>query len=274
MSTNFNEHLAEQIIKFMLPLGDELAGRVAQGVVPSTRKSSAGDLVTALDIEVEARLRTFLGGLLPGSSFVGEENANEPNGGLDVWVVDPIDGTTNVVHGVRYAAISVALLRDNDVVIGIVHNIFDRTAAMATAGRGAVQVRPDGSRTALKVSATSSLASALVSFGLPYDRKNSARLFRAAEKVFAASQDLRRQGSAALDLVSVASGRLEAHFELDLRVWDIAAAGLILSEAGGRLTDWLGEPLVFRIPEARITVQASNGLVHSELRQVLAADVG
>lgn len=228
-----------------------------------------GDLVTTLDFEVQGKLEDFLVNLVPGSSFIGEETGNNSGVGEALWVVDPIDGTTNIVHGLPYSAISVALLLDGKVTLGVVHNIFERSTSFAALEGGAHEVSADGTQTTLQVSQVPSLGKALVSFGLPYDRSNAARVFRAAEKVFKVSQDLRRQGSAALDLVSVAAGRLDAHFKLDLRMWDVAAAGLILMEAGGLLTDWESKPLQFGDPTARIPTIASNSLVHSELQLIL-----
>ena len=264
-----HENLLNPLLQFLLALGDDIAKRSGEKNLITHQKSSVGDLVTALDLEVQGRLEEFLVNLIPGSSFVGEGTRNNSEGGEALWVVDPIDGTTNIVHGLPYSAISVALLLDGKVTLGVVHNIFECSTSFAVLEGGAHEVSAEGTQTTLQVSQVPSLSKALVSFGLPYDRSNAARVFRAAEKVFEVSQDLRRQGSAALDLVSVAAGRLDAHFELDLRMWDVAAAGLILTEAGGLLTDWESKPLQFGDPTARIPTIASNSLVHSELQLIL-----
>lgn len=233
------------------------------------QKSSSADLVTQVDVELQDRLGTALRQLLPEAGFVGEEgDGNGPAPALR-WIVDPIDGTTNFIHGIPYAAIAVSLVDEEGPLAAVVRNIFTGESYGADRGHGAYA--EDGAREhhPLRVSAVSRLDDAVVSFGLPYDRARTADIFEAASRVFLATQDLRRRGSASLDLVSVATGQTEAHFELDLRVWDIAAGLLIVGEAGGRVTGWDGSPVSLIDRDSRSPILASNGSMHEPMSRLL-----
>jgi len=202
----------------------------------------------------------------PGAGIIGEEGGWHGSRST-AWIVDPVDGTTNIVHRVPHSAISVALIVDYIPMLGLVLNPFTGWTYVATRDEGAFVARNADfvDRTPLVVSTVDRLQRSLVSFGLPYDRAKADRTFDAASRVFHVSQDLRRRGSAALDLASVASGEMEAHFELDLKIWDIAAASLIVEEAGGRLTDWSGRAIVWSEVPSKLDIVASNGAVHREL---------
>lgn len=234
-------------------------------------KGSAGDLVTELDRKIERSLSEALRSVLPGSAVVGEEFG--PRGTSTVeWIVDPIDGTTNLVHGVEHVAVCVALTVRARPVLAVVHNPFARSTFYATAGGGGFVRRhglPERSDEQLVVSRVGRLRDSLVGFGLPYDRSRSERIFGAAAAVFRECQDLRRRGSASLDLISIAEGALDGHFELDLRMWDVVAAGLVLEEAGGVISSWDGEALSWTSSEDKLNVVASNRLVHDELLRVV-----
>lgn len=235
------------------------------------RKSSQGDLVTALDSEVEGSLKSQLTALLPEASFLGEESAGSTAAPF-AWVVDPIDGTTNVIHGVRHAAISVALVSGQMTIMGMVYSVFEDIAYSSIRGLGAqkscrrLSVSSDER---IRASTVDSLRNSLLSFGLPYDRAKSGHMFTAASQVFARCQDLRRSGSAALDLIAIANGASEGHFEKDLRLWDVAAAALILSEAGGSVTTWADLPLDQRKSQGKFDVVASNSRIHTEIVEIL-----
>jgi myo-inositol-1(or 4)-monophosphatase len=243
----------------------------AQQFKPSI-KSSIGDLVTPMDVEIQNFLAHELIQILPGSQVVGEESDQVGGIGL-TWVIDPIDGSTNIAHGIRHAAICVALCRNFKPVIGIVHNPFTSSIYQAVDGRGAFAFQwPDAAkRVKLSVSENSSMSESLLSFGMPYDRTGTHRIMAAAEQVFGACQDLRRRGSASLDIVAIARGQTEGHFELDLRIWDVAAAGLVLTEAGGILTDWRGESVGWQAVGDKVDIAASNGLIQNELLAAVRA---
>ena len=196
------------------------------------QKTSKRDLCTACDIEVQTQLFDRLAKLLPEAQFIGEEQAVRPavtNGWT--FIIDPIDGTANFAHDYRYSCISVALVKDSSPVIGVVYNPYLDELFYAEKGCGAYL-----NGLPIHVSGLP-LSDALVAFGTsPYDLEYKRDTFALAEKVFEKSQDIRRTGSAALDLCHVACGRLDGFFELILRPWDYAAGSVILTEAGGVIT--------------------------------------
>jgi myo-inositol-1(or 4)-monophosphatase len=236
----------------------------------STRKSSIGDLVTKVDLSVQEELTLGLGRLVPEASFLGEEGLNQVRDGL-VWIIDPVDGTTNLVHGLPHVAISVGLYDSGSAALGVVHNPVTDTSYFAAAGYGSSErIGLDSSRERrLHVSDVATLDGALASFGLPYDRSLTEPIFRTLAAVFSRSQDLRRSGSAALDLAILARGNLDIHVEATVRPWDCAAGGLILEEAGGVVTDWNGDGIRWLDHIPGSSVLASNGYLHEELLAVV-----
>ncbi len=237
----------------------------------STQKSSIGDLVTAVDVTVQEHLVRELGRLLPGSDSLGEESGLDDTRGHLLWIIDPVDGTTNLVHGLPHCGIAVGLYDSGEPVLGVVQNPFSRITYYAEAGRGSFERSCENPRSdrRLRVSDVRTLDSALSSFGLSYDRSHADSLFRVVAAVFERSQDLRRSGSAALDLVAVARGNLDLHIEPLSRPWDIAASSIILHEAGGVVTDWDGHEISWLERLGGSQVLASNRWLHEELIDVV-----
>ena len=203
------------------------------------QKTSAADLVTAYDVQVEAFLKRELLALVPGSAFYGEEEAEnaDPTQGW-VFVVDPIDGTANFVRGFGQSAISVALAREGQVVYAVVLNPFTGERFTAKRGGGAflngspihVSDRP--------------LSQGIFAMGTaPYDKALHEKTLAITRRLFDQSCDFRRMGSAALDLCAVACGRAELYFECVLSPWDYAAGWLLVEEAGGSVSTLEGTPL-------------------------------
>lgn len=207
-------------------------------------KSGRADLVTQYDKEVQERLRKGLLEIMPDAHFVGEEGSTQafaPVGKF--FIVDPIDGTTNFVKGYNFSSISVALVVDNAAELGVIYNPYADEMFWAQRGQGAFcNGRP------LHVS-DEPLENGIVVFGTaPYHEELSERTFQLAYDYFKKALDIRRSGSAALDLCSVAAGRAELFFELFLSPWDFAAGALIVTEAGGVVTDCDGRPLAYDRP--------------------------
>jgi myo-inositol-1(or 4)-monophosphatase len=222
---------------------------------------SAFDLVTDMDRTSEALIVAALSERFPDHSIVAEEGGGVERAGLFRWVIDPLDGTNNYAHGFPYFSVSIGLLEGETPILGVVYDPLRDELFAAERGQGSsCNSRP------LRVSQVTSLASALVSTGFPYDfgtrDDNNAREFA---RVQARCQGVRRAGSAALDLAYVAAGRLDAHWEIGLKPWDSAAGALLIAEAGGQLTDWHGAP--WRPQSARLA--ATNGNIHNELLAVL-----
>lgn len=194
-------------------------------------KAGHANYVTSKDKAVEAFLKKELLALLPGSVMIGEEQANQPLSDAPTWVVDPIDGTTNFIHGYCASAVSVALLRNGTPVIGAIYTPYAQDFYYAELGKGATcNDRP------IHVTDTP-LRHALVGFGTaPYNVELAQRSMDIALHFLRDAADIRRCGSAALDLAYVAAGRQDTFFELILNPWDYAAGALLVTEAGGCFT--------------------------------------
>jgi myo-inositol-1(or 4)-monophosphatase len=180
--------------------------------------------------------------------------------------VDPLDGTTNFIHGFERVAVSIALERAGALVAGVVYAPLLNELYVAEAGAGAFLTLGDAPAVRLQVSTTPQLLGALLATGFPYEPDPSRRNVAEAAAVLEQARDLRRLGSAALDLCDVARGRYDGYFEGDIHAWDIAAGALLVTEAGGRVTARNGGPL--RLEEGYVL--ATNGRIHEALREVLA----
>ena len=196
-----------------------------------------GNFVTAADHRAEDTLRIELEKARPGYGFLGEEGgARAGSDATHTWIVDPLDGTTNFLHGIPQFCISIGLKREETIVAGLVYNPVTEELFTAERGKGAFL-----NDRRLRVAARSRLADAVVACGLPHLGRGDLALFRAE---FSAVQGrvagLRRFGSAALDLAWVAAGRLDAYWERDLAPWDVAAGILLIREAGGFVSDVAG----------------------------------
>lgn len=200
-------------------------------------KSSPTDPVTVADSETERLVRDRLAALRPGDPILGEEGglgqgSGGPDGGGTVrWVIDPIDGTVNFIYGVPAYAVSIAAQVDGVSVAGAVADVAAGEIYSAAVGRGA-EVVADGRRRPLRCNAVDDLSMALVGTGFGYEPRRRAVQAALLAELLPLVRDVRRIGSAALDLCMVAAGRLDAHYEHGLHVWDWAAGGLIAAEAG------------------------------------------
>ena len=200
-------------------------------------KDGHANFVTKYDRLVQEQLYNGLMEILPGSGFFGEEEAHDAFPGEEcVWIVDPIDGTSNFIKGWYHSCISIALIKDMQRTEGWVYNPYTDELFYAKKGQGALMNdRP------IKVSGRP-LKEGIVLFGTaPYYDGMPGIAFRRAEEFMDKCIDVRRMGSAALDLCFVACGRAELYFEPHLQPWDIAAGSLIVEEAGGSVTQWDGE---------------------------------
>ena len=220
-------------------------------------KSGRANLVTQYDKQVQERLRTGLLEIIPDAHFVGEEGSTQqfaPTGTF--FIVDPIDGTTNFIKDYRFSCISVALVVDNAAELGVIYNPYADEMFYAQRGEGAYC---NGKR--LHVS-NEPLENGIVLFGTaPYHEELSEKTFQLAYAYFKKTLDVRRSGSAALDLCTIAAGRAELFFELALSPWDYAAGALIVEEAGGLVSDYDGRPLAYDRP---CSVLARNKLAEKE----------
>lgn len=220
------------------------------------------DYVTQVDTDIQNFLARELGSRFPDIQFLGEEEGLHEMSGDTYWILDPIDGTTNLIHDYQHSVVSLALCEKGEITMGVVYDPFRKDVYHAQKGKGSFL---NGSP--IHVSEAESLSETIVSVGTsPYDRELSEQNFQRIRRVFDSAQDIRRTGTAAMDLAYVACGRTGGFFEPRLSPWDFAAGQLLVREAGGQVTDFAGETLNLL---ARGSVVASNGKIHEELRGLL-----
>lgn len=202
---------------------------------PNVREKSQGDWVTDADMESERTVRRVLADLAPGIPVHGEEEGGDRDASLH-WLVDPLDGTANFVHGHPAVGCSVGLVADGRPVVGVVHAPMLHQTYSAALGAGAT-------RNGVPLSVSDrTFDRGIIATGFPFRRKDlSATYLAAFGRVHATAEDLRRCGAASLDLCWTAAGVFDGYFELGLGSWDVAAGGLIVREAGGTVTDWFGD---------------------------------
>ena len=227
-----------------------------------TRKGKV-DLVTEVDLVLGEMITERINGRFPEHSVVSEERWDGQTASLAeyVWLVDPLDGTTNYVHGYPVFCVSMALVHQGDVLLGCTYDPLRSELFYAERGGGATL-----NGAAISVSGADRLISSVLSTGFPYERgavadKNVGRLGKLIHRI----QGVRRSGSLALDLAYVAAGRLDGHWESSVKPWDIGAGGLMVTEAGGRVSGVRG---VSWSP-FQTEIVATNGRIHDELLSVL-----
>ena len=230
------------------------------------------DLVTETDLEIQDLLLTELRDAFPDDRMVAEEGSQVPghSSAGAVWYVDPLDGTTNFVHGHPFCAIAIGRWVDGIPDTGLVYAPLLDELFMAARGKGATLERPERDVEPQPISGSpcTNLDDALLGTGFPYDRGATARLNLAiCARALARCRGLRRAGSAALDLCHVALGRLDAYWEMGLQPWDLAAATVIARESGIVVTDFRGDEIVLH---ARRLAAAKPG-VHAELLEMIQA---
>ena len=217
------------------------------------------DIVTESDRRSEALIIARLRKRFPDHAIIAEEGGGGGVGANYCWHVDPLDGTTNFAHGYPCFAVSIGLAEDGQPVAGAVFNPVSEELFTAARGEGAyLNGKP------IRVSAIEKLATSLVATGFPtHHRKRSANINYYWEYTLR-SHGVRRDGSAALDLCSVACGRFDAFWEFGLKSWDTAAGVLLVQEAGGKVSDLSGGPYRLGGPQ----MLASNGRIHGEMQDV------
>ncbi|MCA0758658.1 inositol monophosphatase [Paenibacillus sp. N4] len=237
-------------------------------------KYSSHDLVTEVDKGSERLIRNLIMTHFPHHSFLGEEGV-EPGPEAStkaledvrdaeyLWIVDPIDGTTNFVHGFPFFCVSIALAHKGEVIVGVVYDPMKDELFIAEKGKGAYV---HGKR--MQVSGEDTLHGSLIATGLPADHQYALPLnLKGIQAIAPKVRNLRITGSAALHMAYVAAGRLSGFWEIGLNSWDLAAGALLIQESGGVVGDTLGQPYHLGVRN----VVASNGLIQKELAAALQA---
>lgn len=235
-------------------------------------KTSGQDLVTEIDKGAEQMIRRLILTHFPDHAILGEESVepgeeasiralSEAQGEEYLWIIDPIDGTTNFVHGFPFYSVSIALAHKGEVILGVIYDPSRDEMFVAEKGKGAYV---HGVRMA--VSREERLAEGLIAVGFPADPIVKLPInLRGIEALAPRARSLRAGGSAALHLAHVAAGRLSGYWEAGLNAWDIAAGALLVAESGGRVSDTLGEAYHLGVRN----IVATNGALHAELLTVL-----
>ena len=218
-------------------------------------KKGRFDLLTEYDLRSEQAIRERLHAEFPSHRIVGEEG-EETGEGDWVWYVDPIDGTTNFVHGHFFFAVSIALYRGLEGTVGVVH-----APALGVTWKAARDTGAFRNEARCRVSTRGKLEEAVCATGFPYDRGTNPDNNHAELAAFLARcRGIRRCGSAAIDLCLVADGTYDIYWEKSLNAWDMCAGALLVEEAGGRISDYSGEPADPRTGK----LIATNGLLHGD----------
>ena len=211
--------------------------------------------------QIDEKAETIIFGAItsafPEHNFISEERGKKITASDYTWIIDPLDGTINFIHKYRYFSVSISLLYQDEAIVGVIYNPLVNEMFTAVKDRGAYL-----NEKRIKVSPTAGMDKSLLSMGFPYDRNSEA--FSQSVKNFIRlvrdCQALRRDGSTALDLCSVACGRYDGFSITGNEVWDYAAGTLIVTEAGGKVTDFKGNP--FHVNNTNNEVLATNGKIH------------
>jgi myo-inositol-1(or 4)-monophosphatase len=249
------------------------AGRILAARLGRARIAHKGDidLVTEADLASEKLIIEKIRSHYPRHAILAEESG--ASDGLSTgakqsawkWIIDPLDGTTNYAHGYPCFCVSIAAECKGRIEIGVVYDPLRDEMFAAERGQGATL-----NERRLRVSAVDNLNRAMLCTGFPYDVRERPRFARHFTNFTMQAQAVRRDGSAALDLAYVAAGRFDGFWEDGLHPWDVAAGMVLIEEAGGLVTDFLGAPLDIYTPK----VLANNGLIHETMLQVLGTDDG
>jgi myo-inositol-1(or 4)-monophosphatase len=233
----FMKELCEKVINIVSETGTYINSEKKNfSQSADVERKGHSNFVTYVDKNAEKMLVSALGQLVPGSGFIAEEGTSELKGAIYNWIIDPLDGTTNFIHGLTPHAISVGLMKHNEMVLGVVLEINSGEMFSATKGGGAFL---NGKQ--IRVSGNSEHQQALIATGYPYyDFSKIDKYILALREIMEKASGIRRLGSAAVDLCYVACGRFEAFWETGLSPWDVAAGTLIVNEAGGKVTDFSG----------------------------------
>ncbi len=248
-------------IQKMISLVEKTQGLIKnREMAAHVEEKGLADYVTQVDIAVQNFLKKELFALAPDIQFLGEETGLQEIKADCFWILDPVDGTTNLMHDYQHSVVSLALCRQEEIVMGIVYDPFHEEVFSAIKGQGSfLNGKP------IHVSNAEKLSDTIIGLGTA-KREFADENFIRFRKVFGQCQDVRRIGSAALELAYTACGRQGGYFETYLHPWDYAAGMLLIQEAGGKITDFTGRALN---PRTDSSVVGTNGYIHSELLHLL-----
>jgi len=226
-----------------------------------TKAGEERNLVSEIDKGSEARIISMIRSRYPDHGILAEEGGGGGTRGEYTWIIDPLDGTTNYLHGLPVFSVTIGIEHRGEIVAGVVYDPNRDILYAAEKGSGAYM---NGRR--MHVSGTGELINSLLMTGFPYDiAQNPSHAVEHFNAFLMAGRGIRRFGSAAIDLCFVAAGQIDGFWEVNLHPWDMAAGVLLVREAGGELSDFQGKPLSIYGKK----VVASNGVIHRAMLDVL-----
>jgi myo-inositol-1(or 4)-monophosphatase len=255
------ETICHEVIKIAKEAGAFIARERIDFDLNSIEKKGKANFVSYVDKTAEEMIVKGLRELLPEAGFITEEGTATESGERYRWVIDPLDGTTNFIHGMPPFAVSIGLLDADEIVVGVVYEISRSECFYAWKGSKAMLNGKE-----IKVSEAATTEEALVATGFPYgELKNSEEFVNSIKFFMNKSHGIRRLGSAATDLAYVAAGRFESFWEIGLSPWDVAAGALIIRQAGGAVSDFCGNKDFLFSGE----IVASNKNYHKEFQSII-----
>ncbi len=261
------DRFANVAVEAALAAGDILAAH--SGRVENVGYKDEVNLVTEVDYLSEQTIVKIIKSAFPDHGILTEESGAENSQSPYKWVIDPLDGTTNYAHDYPCYCVSIALEKEGQIILGVVYNPNLDELFVAEKGSGAFLSRGTESeqgRRRISVSQATELSQSLLATGFPYDiRTSKVDNLNHFTNFYKRAQAIRRAGSAALDLCYLAMGRFDGFWELKLSPWDTAAGSLLVTEAGGRVTDFSGGPFNIYMKE----ILATNGKIHQQMIEVL-----
>lgn len=251
----------EVLLRALRRAGRVLARRYGKVTYRQKRRA---DLLTVADLESQQVILAEIRRAFPGDDYKAEEDEVKLTGADHLWVIDPLDGTTNFAHTYPASCVSIGVLRRGKPVLGGVYDPSRRELFLAEKGKGTTL---NGRR--VRTTAVRRVADSLLITGFAYDRAERPDFYLKRFKAFLVrSHGVRRSGSAALDMAWIAAGRADGYWEFKLNPWDVAAGWLLVTEAGGMVTDFSGKPWKTLGAMGAQTL-ATNGLVHAEMLRIL-----
>jgi myo-inositol-1(or 4)-monophosphatase len=255
------ESICLQVTEIAKQTGQFIRSEARNFTAEKIEYKGKNDMVSYVDKTAEERIIAALRHIIPEAGFIGEENTNNKMAETYNWIIDPLDGTTNFIHGIPTYAVSIALKMNNELVIGVVYEVERDECFYAWQGSKAYLNGKE-----IHVSDNPTLEKSLIATGFPYyDFKRQQNYMALFNEVMQKCHGLRRIGAAAVDLAYTACGRFDAYFEYNLKPWDIAAGILIVKQAGGQVFDFDGGDNALTTCD----IIATNGKVSVELMQII-----
>lgn len=250
-------NLLPSVAQLSLDVAAYIAQERAAFDVSTVEEKSLNSLVSYVDRTAEERIVEGLQALFPEAGFLAEEGTATSKGEEWQWIIDPLDGTTNFIHGIPFCGINIALTQNGVVKMGVIADVFHNDVYHAIEGKGAFK-----NNLSIQVNKETQLRNTLMATGFPhYDFEPLPKYLNIMGQLMQCTRGIRRMGAATLDLAYTAAGKFDGFFEFSLQPWDVSAGGIILKEAGGVVTDFSGGDNWLFGKE----IMAGNPTIHAEL---------